>query len=132
MSARRPAAQYARNTQPVHPQRPVHLQQNTRNSPQEELEEAAFAEFRFRNSDPSGPSMAARSDWHENLHRASQTAPCCAPMLGSVPIHQSHPMQAIATLRFRQSREIDLQLFLEELGHLYYLDPLTTNQLILI
>ena len=41
-------------------------------------------------------------------------------------------MQAIATLRLGQSREIGLQIFLEAPGHLYYFDPLTTNQLILI
>ena len=93
---------YARNTQPVHPQHPVHLQQNTRNSPQEELEEAAFA---------------------------SKDA---TPMLGSVPIHQPHPMQAIATLRLGQSRKISLRIFLEAPGHLDYFDPLTTNQVILI
>jgi len=88
--------------------------------------------FHFKKRDPSDPSMAALSDWHENLHRASQAAPCCAPMLGSVPIHQPHPMQAIATLRFSQSREIDLQILLGAPGHLDYFDPLTTNQVILI
>ena len=67
-----------------------------------------------------------------NLHRASQTAPCCAPMLGSVPIHQPHPMPAIAILRFSQSREINFQIFLEEPGHLYYFDPLTTNQVMIL
>ena len=51
--------------------------------------------------------MAKRLPLTQNLHRASQGAPCSALKLGSVPIYHPHPIRAISALWFAWSREID-------------------------